>query len=169
MTKHRLVPLAARFWSHVNKLGPIIKPELGPCWVWKGGTGSDGYGLISEGRRVTKNGGRMLRAHRVAWTLQFGPIPDDQQVCHACDNTICVRWSHLFLGTNQQNAVDMVQKGRHWRQSAKDVPLRKLTKAQISQILLDPRSGRAAAPSYGVDHRTINRIRREHGGGISVT
>lgn len=165
MTKHILTPIDERFWYRVNKNGPVVREELGACWVWIGGKGRDGYGLMSEGRRRPGvAAGKMLRVHRVSWELHNGPIPEGRQVCHKCDNAPCVRPSHLFLGTNKQNHEDMTQKGRHWRQNAgRGAPLRKLTDAQIKQILVDPRSARNAAPDYGVDWRTIAYVRRKNG------
>ena len=56
----------------------------------------------------------MLRAHRAVWKLENGPINDGLYVCHHCDNRMCCNPLHLFLGTAKDNAVDKVQKGRHF-------------------------------------------------------
>ena len=71
------------------------------CWMWTAGRDGDGYGSY-----------RNKRAHRVAWQLTRGPIPDGLVVCHSCDNPACVRPDHLFLGTQQDNIQDMLRKGR---------------------------------------------------------
>lgn len=77
-------------------------------WVAKAVT-SFGYGRLNAGRD-----GFNFKAHRVAWALAFGPIPNNLFVLHKCDNPKCVNVDHLFLGTNQDNMDDMHNKGRHF-------------------------------------------------------
>lgn len=97
--------LARRFWAKVDK-------SQG-CWVFTGHRNSrDGYGRIGVGARV-------WLAHRMAWTLEHGPIPDGLFVLHHCDNPPCVRPDHLFLGNDSDNRWDMVMKGRHPRPNSK--------------------------------------------------
>lgn len=94
-------PLEQRFWPKVQKSDG--------CWLWiAGGDGSTGYGRIREGSKTKPT----LLAHRVAWELTFGPIPDDLWVLHKCDTPRCVRPDHLFLGTSGENNNDMAAKGR---------------------------------------------------------
>jgi hypothetical protein len=54
----------------------------------------------------------MFKAHRIAWILSHGNISDGLHVLHRCDNRKCVNPSHLFLGTNWDNIVDRMNKGR---------------------------------------------------------
>lgn len=91
---------AARFQIRVDMTN-------GPhrCWPWMQGLDQDGYGLF----RTPLS---QLRAHRVAWLIHKGPIPDDLCVCHKCDNPKCCNQRHLFLATNQGNTQDKVNKGR---------------------------------------------------------
>jgi hypothetical protein len=102
-------PLAERFWSKVDKDGPVQPhcPDLGACWPWAAATQKvSGYGLVNVD-------GAIRLAHRVSWTLAKGPIPDGLDVLHHCDYRPCVRPEHLFLGTDLDNQRDAVEKGRH--------------------------------------------------------
>lgn len=79
-----------RFWEKVCKSGD--------CWTWTASVlKADGYGQFGKGER----------AHRVSWELMHGPIPDGMHVLHTCDNRLCVRPGHLYLGTHQQNMIDV--------------------------------------------------------------
>lgn len=83
------------------------------CWIWMAAKCSKQYGQL----RVA---GKNVAAHRLAWELANGQAPPaDKQVCHHCDNPSCVRPDHRFLGTNQENADDMVAKGRAYNQKKK--------------------------------------------------
>lgn len=80
-----------------------ITPE--GCWVTTSGTKT--YTLVNDG-------GRMRSAHRIMYQVTNGPIPDGMNVCHHCDNPPCWNPDHLFAGTDRDNQVDMVRKGRHF-------------------------------------------------------
>ena len=79
---------------------------FGPCLEWQGSK-MCGYGQLSC-RAVSK---QPLLAHRVAWELATGSAPT-LHVLHHCDNPACVRFEHLFLGTQSDNNADRVKKGR---------------------------------------------------------
>ena len=75
--------------------------------LWGGATDSGGYGHLSIG-------GQLLSAHRVAWELENGLIPEGTHVLHHCDIPPCLEPTHLFLGTPLDNNHDMRAKGR-WK------------------------------------------------------
>lgn len=90
------------FWA---KVAP---PNEGGCRLWTGTKSAiHGYGYfgISTGRATT--------AHRVAYLLAKGEIPEGLDVCHACDVRLCCNPDHLFLGTRKENMEDCKRKGRN--------------------------------------------------------
>jgi hypothetical protein len=95
-----------RFWSKVDKNGPVVKPALGPCWIWKAAKNSSGYG------EFTFNG-KQQSVHRIVWQLTHGSIPEGLCILHHCDNPPCVRPDHLFRGTIADNNHDAMAKGRN--------------------------------------------------------
>ena len=146
--------------------GKVIKLEY--CWSWGGRRTRKGYGLVYFG-------GRSTTAHRVAWELTYGPIPDHMEVCHNCpggDNKWCVRPEHLFLSDHKGNMKDAVAKGvmrsgdAHWtrKRSVKgeNHNSKKLTNSEVLEIRQLFRSGtitqRALAKKHGVSFPTISYI-----------
>lgn len=111
----RLLDRREHFWEFVNKNGPVQPhcPNLGPCWIWTASGFSKNYGKVSVK-------GKTVGAHRVAWELGVGPIPNGLYVLHHCDNPPCVNYTqHLFLGTHTDNMRDAAAKGRLSRRKTK--------------------------------------------------
>ena len=137
-----------QFWDKVDKSGD--------CWEWRGGIDGNGYGYL-------RDSGKMTRAHRFIYALMYGFIPEGLCICHHCDNPICVKPSHLFLGTHRDNMRDCIAKGR-FRQpdnrgenngksklDENDVhEIRRLRSLGIAPVLL--------AKRWGVGTRNVNLI-----------
>lgn len=80
------------------------EPNTG-CLLWVGWANQDGYG-------VTQKNLKCLMVTRVLWENSHGPIPKGMVICHSCDTPACVNLNHLFLGTQKDNVLDAVSKGR---------------------------------------------------------
>jgi hypothetical protein len=128
------------------------------CWNWNKGhafTGN-GYGMI-----YYKSG--MRTAHRIAYQLYKGDIPNGSWVLHTCDNRSCVNPNHLYLGDRKQNVKDMLDRGRLADTSGENNGRSKLTLNEIDEIkyLHSKRfTCRGIANMYGVSHQLISRICR---------
>jgi hypothetical protein len=94
-----LRPAAERFWSRVNKDGPVPEhlPELGQCWLWMGGL-ARGYGHFSD------EGRKHVGAHCWAYEQLVGPIPDGLTLDHLCHNKRCVNPAHLEPVSRGENS-----------------------------------------------------------------
>lgn len=114
-----------RFWAKVDKRGP------NDCWAWTGAANGRGYGSIWRSPRLE-------RAHRMAYELAYGAIPDGLVVDHMCHNPKCVNPRHLRICTQAQN----LQNARGHRDSfsgLKGVSWDRGTRKWRAQILVPSR------------------------------
>lgn len=149
MGKHS-IDINIRFWSAVQKAGPD------DCWLW---TRKAAGGKIKYGR-IFYNG-RQEQANRVSWMMHFGTIPDGLDVCHTCDNPLCVNPAHLFLGTHTDNMRDKMRKGRGNHQIGEVNHAAKLTERDVLEIrewLEQGMSQREIAKRKGVTPTAISYI-----------
>lgn len=145
--------VAPRFWSKVNKLGPVVREDLGHCWEWTAALDHRGYGRLSFAFEKRKY--RCAGAHRVAWWLEHGRWPEPMAL-HKCDNPRCVRAEHLFEGDAVENFLDMRSKGRAANGSARVTP--ELVR-EIRAALATGVSQMAVASRFGVKYGVVNFIK----------
>jgi hypothetical protein len=107
------------FWPRVDRTGE--------CWPWMEYRGHFGHGRV-------KFGGKTYPAHKIAWMLTHGPVPDGICVLHRCDNPACCNPDHLFLGTKGDNNRDRDAKGRTAHQVGSSHGLSKLTEDQVREM-----------------------------------
>jgi len=141
------IPIEQRFW-------PQLKIADNGCWEWTDrAIDKDGYGQLQW------NGEQ--RAHRVAWIITFGPIPDGKWVLHSCDNRKCCNPFHLFLGDAAANNADMLSKGRQKYLCGEERREAKLTTEQVLEIRRLHAEGmqqRKIAKLFCVGFKAINKI-----------
>ena len=93
-------------WGRVDKSGE--------CWIWQGSKLPNGYGTLVIGSRT--DGSRQRHyAHRLAYEIAVGEIPDGLQIDHLCNVRDCVNPAHLEPVTTQENS----RRGAERRQSCK--------------------------------------------------
>jgi len=121
------------------------------CWEWIGNTRSNGYGQIRwDG--VTYN------AHRMAYLIFNGLIPQGQIIRHTCNNRKCVNPNHLITGTYSDNTIDAVKIGTHRSQKLTEIDVK------IIKRLLKGKLKRGTYPKiariFKVDPATIRSIKK---------
>lgn len=143
-----LASFTARFWDSVKRGAPD------ECWEWQ----RSRCGLHGEYGNTYYNGKR-LTAHRAAWMLTCGSLPDDKlEVCHTCDNPLCCNPAHLWIGTHKQNMDDKANKKRGnvpYGNAHKNAKLDDDKIALIRSCLASGVSQRAIAREFGVSQPTI--------------
>ena len=137
-----------KFWARTT--------ERDGCLLWMGARVSNRYGNVSCQ-------GRPWLAHRLAWVLTHGDIPEGLHVCHTCDNGLCVNPEHLFLGTQQENVWDMERKGRSRHPKGEHHGRAKLTSEQVAEakaLRAEGWSTYRLGRHFGVSRTTIGSLLR---------
>jgi hypothetical protein len=109
----------ARFWAKVA----IVQGE---CWLWQAGTDGKGYGVIGYRYRV-------LLAHRVAYSIHHGSVPQ-ALVLHECDVQRCCNPDHLHLGDHDRNMAEASERSRLPRRLGAANHMAKLTQEQADEL-----------------------------------
>ena len=141
-----------RFWDKVNR-PKLLRNRR--CWAWVAYRDPKGYGRLNVD-------GQSVLAHRLAWILTNGEIPEGMCVCHKCDNPGCVNPNHLFISDHAGNMRDMAKKGRWGNDGAKgqDHPSAKLSEADVLFIRRNGHiSNKELGKRLGVCRSTISHIR----------
>ena len=140
-------PWRERYWEKVD----VCEPN--ECWPWIGAKVGGGYGSFKLRQK-------MVYAHRLAWILANGRIPNGLCVLHHCDNRSCCNPVHLWLGTYSDNARDMMRKGRGGRGAQNGNS--KLTRADVRAIRSLYAAGkytqREIGDQFGVANNTVSLI-----------
>lgn len=121
------------------------------CVLWTGRKDEKGYG------RIGYKGRKNQRAHRVAWQMHRGPIPEGVCVLHRCDTPSCVNVNHLFLGTQIDNIADRHAKGRTVAPPSR----RKFTREQVAAMREAYAAGvtqQEIADHFGVSRGNVSKI-----------
>lgn len=140
--------VSAEFWKRVKK-----GDEDWNCWEW---TGSTDKTKMGHGRIKVR--GRTIQAHRLSYRLHNKYPIEPEVVMHICDNPSCVNPLHLRGGTQSENRMDCVRKGRHSFGEANGSS--KLTEEQAVAIYQSDKPASSLAREYGIDHKTATQIKR---------
>lgn len=131
----------------------------GECWEWQRTTNNDGYPML----RVS---GRMEYAHRLAYELGVGAIPDGLHVLHSCDNPRCINPEHLSAGTHARNMRECSQRGRaripkpeKFGEENGSAKLREVDVRSIRRLLSSGWTQRSIAERFSVSQQTIAKIK----------
>jgi hypothetical protein len=146
MAKYRLLPIQDRMRLQTQA------GDENECWIWIGSAQKRGYGFI-------KKNGKTTMAHRVAYELAYGELPDGLFVCHKCDNPRCVNPKHLFVGTHNDNMLDMHNKGRSHKPAGEIHPNSKLTETEAIEILNSIEPYPALAAKHNISLTSIYDIK----------
>ena len=104
MLSEDIISRDIKFWSKVN-IG-----EDNECWIFIRRSRSSGKIVEDQCYRIYIINGACIPAHRMAYILYYGEIPNGMLVCHSCDNKSCCNPHHLFIGTDRDNRWDAVRK-----------------------------------------------------------
>lgn len=133
-----------RFWEKVEKTNN--------CWLWTGRKNKYDYGEVSYK-------GKVWKAHRLSYLIEYGSFDTSLYVCHYCDNPSCVRPEHLFLASQKTNMLDMSKKVRHGNQ--------KPVQSYEDWLSIRPNKSMSDKCKNGHEFSQINTRIKKRGGGFA--
>jgi len=122
------------------------------CHIWVASTWKDGYGSF-------RCEGRPQGAHRVAYKMHKGEIPEGMHVCHTCDEPACVNPEHLWVGTDADNAADRDEKGRLGDRRGINNGNARITEEMAREIYHMPGRFKDIACIYRISDVQVSRIK----------
>lgn len=125
-------------------------PESG-CWIWMKSLNHQGYGKTCLGK------GTNLSAHRASYEEKYGKIPNGMMALHTCDVPSCVNPDHIFLGTQQDNMTDKVNKRR--QANGENHGMSKLTKEQAFEAKYGTEDASSLSKRFNCSSTIIRQIR----------
>jgi hypothetical protein len=136
-----------RFWAKVKKGNDE------DCWEWQGSRNTGGYGWFWLGSKP-------CGAHRVSYQLAKGSIPDGLEICHNCNNRLCVNPMHLRADTRKANMQDAILAGTKVMASKLPTKLNPDKVRLIRRLYLAGVENKTQAAFFGVSTTTISLIAR---------
>lgn len=134
-----------------------IKKSKAGCWVWQKTIHAGGYGIVSLR-------GKHEMAHRAAWKVLVGEIPEGMQLNHTCHNRACINPDHLYLGTQIDNMRDMQDAGRENKALGERGGMTVLTEVavrEIRKLIGEGWTNKDIARVFGVAPTTVSSIKRK--------
>ena len=125
------------------------------CHLWSASVNNFGYGKFGIYPK-------WVLAHRYAWELENGPIPEGKCVLHHCDTPSCVNSKHMYIGDKRDNAQDREKRNRSNHPTALKHHKTKLMPSQVHEIrdLFD--TGKYSfyklGKIYGIDGKSVANI-----------
>ena len=139
--------------SNITRLQKYSSPQPNGCINFTGCRDKRGYGFIRDSQQKKQD-----FAHRLAYRMFVGDLPQSRIVMHQCNNPSCINPLHLVAGTNQENSDQMVREKRH-----RTVTRPRHSPEKIALIKAELKAGKTAysvSKATGVSEQHVNHIRR---------
>lgn len=146
--------MLARIIDHKTHILNNVKIDFNGCWIWQKSLHKDGYGNITYNEKANL-------VHRVAYQEFKGEV-GELYVLHKCDVPACCNPDHLFLGTQDDNVKDCVNKERDNCGIGERNSHDKLTESDVLEIIEKYKTGnysqKELAEEFGINDRQISNI-----------